>query len=355
MTGSAVMGRGAGRRGLQGLRGPLLLVAAFLTVGVVAALVVVNTLTEAGQGPVRGYSAEFTGAEGLAEGDAVTAAGVRVGRVDAVTREDLPDGGARALVRFSVRSDVHLDARTAAAIRYGDMLGVRYLALTAPLAPSGSELAAGARIPLDRTSPPLDLTAVFNGFEPLFQALDPARANALARSVTAAFGGDDGAMTQLLGQVARISGDLLDHRDALDRVVANLGALAEAADARGGELTRLIDGLARMGGTLAGRNAQLIEAVEHGQAAARASARLLDGREDTLASALERMRAMTASWVDNSADFDRTMDVLVPFTRAVGRIGDYGSWLQLYTCTVTAKAGDAEVNLLGPAHSEVCR
>src|SRR5699024_6504759 len=126
--------------------------------------------------------------------DAVTAAGVRVGRVESVARTEAGGGGAHALVGFDVRDDVTLDARVHAAVRYGDMLGVRYVALTAPLQPSGRELPPGARIPVDRTSPPLDLTAVFNGFKPLFEALEPEQVNTLARSVVDAFGGQSGSV-----------------------------------------------------------------------------------------------------------------------------------------------------------------
>ncbi|QDQ96609.1 MCE family protein [Tomitella fengzijianii] len=344
---------GASRR--DGLRGPLTVVAVFVVLGIAAAVVVSNTLTVPVPGGTRAYSAAFTSVPGLSPGDAVTAAGVRVGRVDSVTRADTADGGAHAVVAFSVRDDVPLDAQVHAAIRYGDMLGVRYLALTAPLTESGARLPAGARIPPARTSPPLDLTAVFDGFKPLFDALDPAQVNSLARSMVDAFGGGDGDVRVLVGRVADVTESLVGHREAIARVVDNLGVLAQAADRRGPELTGLIDGLAQISGTMAQRNDELIGILDDGGRAAGAAAAVLEGRVDTLAGTLRRLGETADSWVDNTDEFNRTMALLVPFTRSAGRITDYGAWLQLYPCTLTAKVGDLEANLLGPAHSEACR
>src|SRR5690625_4292563 len=101
------------------------------------------------------------------------------------------------------------------------MLGVRYVALTAPLTPSGEDLPAGVRIPIDRTSPPLDLTAVFNGFKPLFGALDPEQVNTLARSVVDAFGGQSGSVQMLLTRIGDVTQNLSSHREAIGRVVSN--------------------------------------------------------------------------------------------------------------------------------------
>ncbi|MFD0452809.1 MlaD family protein [Rhodococcus aetherivorans] len=63
---------------------PALRLAAFCTVGVLAAVVVGNTLDRTVTGPTRDYAAEFTDVEGLSPGSDVTLAGVRVGRVSDV-------------------------------------------------------------------------------------------------------------------------------------------------------------------------------------------------------------------------------------------------------------------------------
>src|SRR5699024_11439158 len=71
-----------------------------------------------------------------------------------------------------------------ASVRYGDMLGIRYLSLdpTAegrPAVGGPQELAPGQTLPLAATTPPVDLTALVNGFKPLFEAVEPEEVNAL--------------------------------------------------------------------------------------------------------------------------------------------------------------------------------
>src|SRR5699024_169841 len=169
-----------------------------------------------------------------------------------------------------------------------------------PLQPSGRSLQPGERIPQRRTSGPIDLTAIFDGVKPLFDALDPGRVNRLARSVVAAFGGNESAIRTLLSRVAEVTGDLDDHREEISRVIDRLGSLASSMDERGAKLTELIDGLRDLGGTMARHNDELIAVLEHGGDAARRSARVLAGRAGTLSDIVLRMREMTGSWTENT-------------------------------------------------------
>ncbi len=81
--------------------------------------------------PARGsreWTAQFTSVSGLRAGDDVRAAGVKVGRVESVEVVD----NRRAEVRFTVGRGVRLFERTQVTLRYQNLLGQRYLALTAP-------------------------------------------------------------------------------------------------------------------------------------------------------------------------------------------------------------------------------
>src|SRR5688572_24548654 len=100
--------------------------AMFLVVAVFAAVLVVNTLRVPVPGPTVGFKAMFTDAQGVTPGSDVTIAGVRVGKVDSVQIVDGDAGTASALVGFRVERDQKLPADTTVAIRYGDLLGVRY-------------------------------------------------------------------------------------------------------------------------------------------------------------------------------------------------------------------------------------
>ena len=100
------------------------------------------------------YRAAFRDASGLAPGNEVRVAGVKVGKVTGV---GLARAGTGVYVRVDFRvddADVHLGRETGATIRIKTVLGQKYLAL----APSGQgKLADGAEIPLNRTAAPFDV------------------------------------------------------------------------------------------------------------------------------------------------------------------------------------------------------
>ena len=80
--------------------------------------------------------------------------------------------GAQARVTFSVQNGTALRESTHATIRYRNLVGQRYIALTEDVG-STAELDPGDTIPMEQTTPALDLTLLFNGFQPLFEALSP--------------------------------------------------------------------------------------------------------------------------------------------------------------------------------------
>lgn len=130
-----------------------------------------------GLGPGRHYEAVFTSATMLEDGDDVRVAGVSVGEVKEVEHFDRT----MALVRFRIDADVELTTASTAEIRFLNLVGDRYLALERGRGGGGAEpLDEGDRIPVEQTKPSLDLTVLFDGFKPLFQALTPEQVNELS-------------------------------------------------------------------------------------------------------------------------------------------------------------------------------
>ena len=84
------------------------------------------TLQREVAGPTNSYSAVFTDVSGLAPGDDVRVAGVRVGRVDKIELV-----GTLAKVIFRVQRDQVLYTNTVASVTYQNIIGQRYLGLSA--------------------------------------------------------------------------------------------------------------------------------------------------------------------------------------------------------------------------------
>ncbi len=107
--------------------------------------------------------------------------------------------GSTARVTFSVDSDVTLTQGTQATLRYRNMIGQRYLSLSegtegSPLALEGGRDDRRSTAPL----PALDLTDLFGGFKPLFEALSPEDTNQLAYELIQVFQGESGTVESLL-------------------------------------------------------------------------------------------------------------------------------------------------------------
>ena len=162
-----------------------------LTVFMVSALAVTwmvfVTLSRDVTGATNSYSAVFTDVSGLHPGDDVRVAGVRVGRVDKVALQ-----GTSAKVIFRVQRDQVLYTNTVASVTYQNIIGQRYLGLSASQGPQETTLADGAQIPPEHTKPSFDIAYLLNGFQPLFAVLDPAQVDNLTNGIVQALQGDSG-------------------------------------------------------------------------------------------------------------------------------------------------------------------
>ena len=124
------------------LRKPLMVLSLFVVMATVGSWLVFVTLRREVPGPTNTYSAIFTDVSGLNTGDDVRVAGVRVGRVDGIDLD-----GALAKVTFRVEREQTLYHDTIASVTYQNIIGQRYLGLSAGRSQQHTLLAEG-RIPL---------------------------------------------------------------------------------------------------------------------------------------------------------------------------------------------------------------
>lgn len=353
----------AGSRRLTSRRGlrPALALFAYCLVGVLCTVLVVNTLRVPIGWGAREYSAEFTDIGGLGPGSEVTVAGVRVGRVLGVEREVGPNGQVIAVVDFEVQRASPVTRGARASVRYGDMLGIRYLSLDptpggAPAVGGADPLPEDARIPLEATTDPVDLTALVNGFKPLFEAVRPEEVNTLSTTVVAAFQGEPGAMDVLLGRLALLSRDIVGREDVYSRLADNIAALNTTLIDRGEDLQRLVRGLDTVSGALAdGGGNDLALLIERGDSATATLATMLRETEPDLRASVDAGRNATDGWIPNTPAFDTAMGMAPVFAREVNAHAQKGGFLALYMCNFTVKWDDWETSLFGYRNSEACR
>ncbi|MEV4367789.1 MCE family protein [Nonomuraea sp. NPDC049637] len=311
--------------------GPALKLAVFALVTTLCVATLAITISGARFTAAVVYHALFTDASGLREGDEVRIAGVRVGRVESVTL-----AGVQAEVAFSVRRTTALPRGVVAAVRWRNLVGDRYLTLsTGPGGPG--LLPPGARV--TDTRPALDVTALFNGFRPLLNAIRPQDVNKLSWQIVQVLQGEGGTVEALLGHIASLTGTLADRDAVIGRVITNLGAVLGEIAGREHDYDRLLIDLRALIGGLAGDREAIGDSlatldrltvvtgdlVRRARPDLRASVRHADGL-------LKALNARSALVQDTLA---RAPDRLGRLVRA----SSYGSWFNFYLCSLTVRSG----------------
>jgi phospholipid/cholesterol/gamma-HCH transport system substrate-binding protein len=302
----------------------------FIVVTVIATGTLAVTIGNIRFGGSTTYHALFTDATGVLKGDDVRIAGVRVGEVNniAVVRQ-----GSRSLanVTFKVESDRPVAVSTRALIRYRNLVGQRYLALSEG-AGSSRPLTENGTIPLRQTEPALDLTVLFNGFKPLFAALNPQDVNAFAMEIIKTLQGEAGDVNSLLGHTASLTSSLADHDKVIGRTIDNLNAVLGTVDQRDKALSTLISELQRFVSGLAQDRQAIGASLTNIASLADTTSGLLQEARPSIRTDVKRLGEVTGTLDDNKAVVDGVLKRMPNKLNTITRTATYGSWFNFYLC-----------------------
>lgn len=338
---------------MRGMWPTAIKLAIFALVAILATTLIWTTLNNAVSGSTNSYTADFSDVTGLHDKDDVRIAGVKVGRVEEIRLVDN-----HASVTFTVQTTQPIFESTRALIRYQNLIGQRYLALV-PGIGGTRPLEDGARIPQDRTEPSFDLSALLNGFEPLFSLLEPGDINKLSDTIIQVLQGSGPAMNTLLTQTAELTTKLAGRDEVLGQVLDNLtivlGHLATKGDQFHDLITQtqgLVSGLAR--------NADpIIGAMENIHKVAGNVTGLLQDIRPAVKTDLVKLNKVAGLFLSQGPLVAGTLQELPNFLGELARVTQSGSWLNLYACEIDlGLAGfpsGVVPQLLGTKHTEVCR
>lgn len=307
--------------------GDLVKLLIFIVVTTLATSVLVATIGNVSFAGHHNYRAEFVDATGVVKGDDVRIAGVKVGTVDKVEVVDRT----RALVSFSVEDSTTISQATHAAIRYRNLVGQRYLSLTDEIG-DAEPLPDGGTIPVDQTSPALDLTVLFNGFKPLFQALSPADINKLSYEIVQVFQGEGGTLEGLLAHTASVTSTLASRDQLIGDLIGNLDQVLDHLGDRDVQLSRLITTFRTFVGGLKNDREAILGALDDISALSVETAGLVDGIREPFVSDIEELREVARNLDNGKAELDRALQVLPIKLNKIGRTATYGSWFNFYLC-----------------------
>jgi len=312
--------------------GDLVKLLVFMVVTTLATGVLVVTIGNLDFGTTREYRAEFTDATGVVKGDDIRIAGVKVGNVENVEVVDRT----RALVTFKVARDQQVTDSTDATIRYRNLVGQRYIALTQEVG-SSKKLSDGATIPIARTAPALDLTVLFNGFKPLFQALSPADINQLSYEIVQVFQGEGGTLESLLSHTASVTSTLASRDQVIGSLINNLNKVMVTIGNRDAQLSDLLIKLRQFVSGLSQDRQAILGSLDSISGLAVQTSDLVTGIRPGLTTDVKQLRAVAENLDRNKSELDRALQVLPIKLEKVGRTAIYGSWFNFYLCQFQGK------------------
>jgi phospholipid/cholesterol/gamma-HCH transport system substrate-binding protein len=269
------------------------------------------------------YSAYFNEAGGIADGNEVQVAGIKVGKVSTVAL-----AGDQVRVTFKIQ-DVRLGDRSRAAIGIKTLLGEKYLALE----PAGEEAQdPGVPIPRTRTSSPFDVTDALSQLSTTVNGIDTAQLAESFKVVADTFKGTPEHM-----------------KSALD----GLSALSRTISSRDAELATLLGNTSQVSRTLADRDDQITKLIDDGnlllaeiQKRKDAISALLKGTQDLAAQlrglvadnrtqlqpVLQQLDKVTSMLQRNQDNLSRGLAALAPFVRISTNTTGNGRWFEGYLC-----------------------
>ncbi|GHH88905.1 MCE family protein [Streptomyces capitiformicae] len=306
---------------------PLVKFGLFALVTILATALLAATIVNVSFAPKDTYRAVFSDVTGLEEGDDIRVAGVRVGEVEGIRIKDRT----LAEVTFTVTAERPLLTSTGAVVRYRNLVGQRYIALTEG-AGNGTRLRPGGTIPLSRTQPALDLNALLNGFKPLFAALSPGDVNQLATEIIKTLQGEGGTVNSLLAHTASLTTTLADRDELIGSVIDNLNSVLKTLDERGGRFSGLLTQLRRVISGLSADRKPIGESLVSIGDLTEATSGLLHDARPPLKDDIAELGELTGTLNRNEKTVEGVLKRLPNKLTELTGTASYGSWFNFYLC-----------------------
>lgn len=235
------------------------------------------------------------------------------------------------MVTFSVDSDQVVDTSTRATMRYRNLVGNRYIALTEGVG-GGTKMKANGLIDKDRTAPALDLSVLFNGFKPLFTALTPADVNQFAFEVIKVLQGEGGTIESLLARTASLTTTLADADQVIGDLITNLTSTLQIVSQRQQNFSSLLVNLQKFITGLAQDINPILGSLGSINSLNTKTAYLLQQTRVPVKADLDRLRQISTTLDDTQGIWVKTLQNMPDKLNTMTRTASYGSWFNFFLC-----------------------
>ena len=273
------------------------------------------------------FSAAFSEAGGLKEGDDVRIAGVKVGKVDGV---DL--AGAHVKVDFTVTEPVRFGQDSGASVRMKTLLGQKYLSLE----PAGSgQLKEHAEIPLERTVSSYDIVDAFTDLATTEEDIDTDQLATSLTTLSDTFKDSPPQVRGALSGLSRLSRTIASRDAELKTLLASANSVSGTVAERNKAVESIIKDADLLMVELNARRDAIHTLFTNTSAMAEQITGLVRENRAQLKPALDQLTQVLAVLQRHEQDLDRTIRAMAPFTRLFANVLGNGRWFDTYIQNLT--------------------
>jgi phospholipid/cholesterol/gamma-HCH transport system substrate-binding protein len=327
---------------MRGFVAPLVKMTLFAVVTVTLTALLGLTIANTTVGATTGYTARFTDATGLNVGDDIRMSGVRIGQVSDISVVD----NRFADVKFDIEAARELPRTVTATIKYRNLIGQRYVSLGIGAGDDpNAVLRAGDVIPPARTRPALNLTQLFNGFQPLFQALNPEDVNKLAGELIQVLQGEGGTIDSVLAHTASLTTAIAGKDEVIGKVIDNLNTVLTTVNERATEVSGLIDQLQQLATGLAAQRKPIGDAIGALGELTETTAGLLTSVRPPLKDDIAALGVLAGTLAGHEDTVDKFLSGLPHKIQTISRVSGYGGWFNYYLCSMSGRIGVSDLGI----------
>lgn len=273
-------------------------------------------------------TAVFTDVLDLVPQSSVKVNNVAVGRVSKITVED---NGKYADVVCEVNGDVKLPANATASILQTSLLGEKYVALIAPASGGTGQLANGAKI--TSTSTGVEAEQVLGALSLLLSGGGIAQLNDITVELNRFAKGNEADIRAFLENLQVVTGQLDAHKDSITRALDALATLSGTLDANTATINNVLATLPPGIAELARQRDQLITMLTALNNLSTVTVRVLDASQQQFVADLQNLGPVLKNLAAAGAAFPQSLQALLsyPFTDAAltSIKGDYiNGWVK---------------------------
>ena len=294
-------------------------VGALFIVGVLSVLYFAFTLQNLSFIKGRTYTAAFSEAAGLRNGDKVRVAGLDVGAVDQVKLE-----GSHVRVRFNVNNkSVRLGEQSTASIQIFTLLGNKYIGLE-PKGPGSWP--TSREIPLTHTSSPYDVSPAFQDLSQTVQDVNKGQLATAFNTISETFKNSPAPLKATLSGMQRLSQTISSRDDQLGQLLQHLAGVTGVLAQRKGQLVTLLQDGDKLLTELDKRRDVITQLLNNTSTLAIQLKGLVDDNNAQIKPALDHLASVVSILDNNQKTLDETITLLYPTTRNLVDVVGSGGW-----------------------------